>query len=78
MQTKRQLVRIVRTPSGRVQVDPTGKGAGRGAYLCPHRPCWEEALRRRRLQHALKTTLAEEDTAALRAYANTLSNEVRP
>ncbi len=75
---KRQLVRIVRTPSGRVQVDPTGRGAGRGAYLCPRRPCWEEAVRRRRLQHALKTPLAEEDVAALRAYANSLSDEVRP
>ncbi len=75
---KRQLVRIVRTPSGRVELDATGKGAGRGAYLCPRRSCWEEAVRRRRLQRALKTPLAEEDAAALRDFANSLSDEVRP
>ena len=30
---KRDLLRIVRTPSGDVIVDPTGKANGRGAYL---------------------------------------------
>ena len=38
---KRELVRIVRTPAGAVQVDPTGKVAGRGAYLCKARLCWQ-------------------------------------
>ncbi len=38
---KRELVRIVRTPDGAVRVDPTGKVAGRGAYLCKARPCWQ-------------------------------------
>ena len=30
---KRDLLRIVRTPEGKVIVDPTGKANGRGAYL---------------------------------------------
>lgn len=30
---KKELLRIVRTPSGEVIVDPTGKANGRGAYL---------------------------------------------
>ncbi|HUW09157.1 MAG TPA: YlxR family protein, partial [Anaerolineae bacterium] len=34
VQGKRALVRIVRLAGGDVQVDPTGKLAGRGAYLC--------------------------------------------
>jgi len=68
-QGKRQLVRIVRTPTGEVRVDPTGKQAGRGAYLCPTRGCWESALAGQRLQAALKTTLTPESLAALRAYA---------
>ena len=32
---KRDLVRVVRTPQGDVQLDLTGKMAGRGAYVCP-------------------------------------------
>ena len=31
---KRGMVRLVRTGEGRVQVDPTGKRSGRGAYIC--------------------------------------------
>lgn len=30
---KKDLLRIVRTPEGKVIVDPTGKANGRGAYL---------------------------------------------
>lgn len=30
---KKDLLRIVRTPSGEVIVDPSGKANGRGAYL---------------------------------------------
>lgn len=69
---KRELVRVVRTPDGAVQIDPTGKQAGRGAYLCRAHPCWEQALQGSRLAIALKTTLTAEQLAALRAFAATL------
>jgi predicted RNA-binding protein YlxR (DUF448 family) len=51
------MVRIVRTPAGSVQVDATGKLAGRGAYLCAQRSCWEQALKRQRLGVALHTSI---------------------
>ena len=69
---KRELVRVVRTPSGSVQVDPTGKLAGRGAYVCRARACWEQALQGHRLSTALKTNLSADSLAALQAYAATL------
>jgi predicted RNA-binding protein YlxR (DUF448 family) len=69
---KRELVRVVRTPAGRVQVDPTGKLAGRGAYVHKTHACWEQALQGQRLATALKTTIHPDDLAALRAYAATL------
>jgi hypothetical protein len=50
---KRDLVRIVRTPSGDVRVDPTGKASGRGAYLCADPVCWEKARKSRAVQRAL-------------------------
>ena len=31
---KRELTRIVREPDGKVAIDPRGKLAGRGAYIC--------------------------------------------
>lgn len=69
---KRELVRIVRTPTAGVQVDPTGKLAGRGAYLCRSRACWEQALQGQRLAGALKTTLNPDEVAGLRAFMATL------
>ena len=70
---KRQLVRIVRSPDG-VQVDVTGKLAGRGAYLHDRRPCWERGLKGA-LAHALKTELTTEDRERLQAYLETLPEE---
>jgi predicted RNA-binding protein YlxR (DUF448 family) len=52
---KRTLVRVVRTAEGTVEVDPTGKRNGRGAYLHADPACWDLALKRNVLQHALKT-----------------------
>jgi len=56
---KRALIRIVRLP-GSIQVDPSGKLAGRGAYLHDRRSCWEKGLKGA-LARALKTELTEED-----------------
>jgi predicted RNA-binding protein YlxR (DUF448 family) len=70
---KRQLIRIVRTPEG-VQVDPTGKLAGRGAYLHENRPCWERGLKGA-LAHALKIELSPEDRERLTAFIDTLPDE---
>ncbi len=62
---KRGLVRVVRTESG-VQVDPTGKMNGRGAYLCDRDSCWERAANSDILSKALRTTLSAEDREHLR------------
>ena len=70
---KRQLIRIVRSPVG-VQVDPTGKLAGRGAYLHDRRSCWERGLKGA-LAHALKTEIAAEDRERLQEYLETLPEE---
>ena len=65
---KRELIRIVRTIEGRVEVDPTGKKAGRGTYLCPREECWEQGLRKGRLDHVLRYPLPEQDKGALSVY----------
>jgi hypothetical protein len=71
-QGKRDLIRIVRTPQGRVVIDPSGKANGRGAYIHHLRLCWEKALKGGTISHALRTTPAKEDVEALRAFGITL------
>ena len=65
---KRQLVRLVRTAEGEVAIDPTGKAAGRGAYLHDRRSCWQAALANGALEHALRVNLDEAQRAQLRAH----------
>lgn len=70
---KRTMIRIVRTTDG-VQADPTGKKAGRGAYLHDRRQCWERGLKGA-LAHALKTTITDDERAKLEDFMNTLPAE---
>lgn len=53
MKNKRDLIRIVRTPETEILLDPTGKKAGRGAYICPSLECLKSARKSRRLEKAL-------------------------
>jgi len=70
VKSKRELIRVVRTPDGTVCVDETGKDPGRGAYLCRDSVCWEKGIGKGNvLGHSLKVTLSETDRAALLAYA---------
>jgi len=70
---KRELIRIVRTPEG-VRVDPTGKTAGRGAYLHHKRSCWERGLKGA-LARALKTEISSADMDALREFMLTIPED---
>ena len=69
---KRQFVRLVRLPAGGVEIDATGKKAGRGAYICRQASCWQAALKKGRIDAALKTKLAPEDRRRLEEYATTV------
>ena len=73
VQPKRSLIRIVRTPEG-VQVDPTGKIPGRGAYLHELHSCWETGIKGS-LTRSLKTDLTSEDLDLIKAYMETLPVE---
>ncbi len=57
---KRELLRIIRTPDSKIELDVTGKKSGRGAYLCYNMACFQEAIKKKRLGKALKTDLSLE------------------
>ena len=69
---KRHLVRVVRTVEGGVEVDKTGRKAGRGAYLCPAQECWRLAKARKSLDQALAITVGAETWVTLEEYAERL------
>jgi predicted RNA-binding protein YlxR (DUF448 family) len=69
---KWEMVRIVRTPQGTLEIDNRGKKAGRGAYLCRTKDCWEAGLAKKKLEYALKTEISSEQRAELVEYSKTL------
>lgn len=70
---KRQMLRLVRTAEG-ILVDPTGKLAGRGAYLHNRRDCWERALKGP-LAHALKLELSAAERERLEGFMTSLPQD---
>ena len=62
---KRQMIRVVRTPEGAVNLDFSGKMNGRGAYICPNPECLKKALRSKALDRSLEVTIPEEVIARL-------------
>ena len=71
---KRSLIRIVRGPQG-VQIDPTGKISGRGAYLHDRQSCWERGINGA-LAVALKTDINAVEKAELALFMATLPEEI--
>ncbi len=65
MMPKKELIRVVRTPSGEVEIDLTGKKAGRGAYLCGKVSCFKLAKKTKALDRALKQSVGDEIYDAL-------------
>ena len=57
---KRELIRVVRTPEGEVNLDFSGKMNGRGAYICPQSECLKKAIRSKALDRSLEVTIPEQ------------------
>lgn len=66
MKNKRELIRVVRTPDGQIEIDSTGKKSGRGAYICPNVECLNQAIKGKRLQKALEHDIPAEVFEVLR------------
>ena len=62
---KREMIRVVRTPEGNVNLDFSGKMNGRGAYLCPNPECLKKAIRSKALDRSLEVEIPEDVYARL-------------
>ena len=57
---KQELLRIVRSKDGIIEVDLTGKKNGRGAYICKDEECLKKLQKSKRLERVFETDIAEE------------------
>lgn len=58
--SKKELIRVVRSPDGTVTLDLTGKKSGRGAYLCHSAACFKKARKSKRLESSLEVSIPED------------------
>jgi len=60
MKTKKELIRVVRSPEGEISLDTTGKKSGRGAYVCPNAECLRLARKSRKLEKSFSCRISDE------------------
>ena len=58
---KRELLRIVATPSVGIVVDSSGRVNGRGAYVCRDGDCESDGLHRGRVEHVLRVKFEDDN-----------------
>ncbi len=63
---KQELVRIVRSKDGIIEVDLSGKKSGRGAYICKKEECLEKIMKSKRLERIFEQEISSKIYESLR------------
>lgn len=71
--SKKEMIRIVRSPEGNIFMDLKGKASGRGCYICPTIECFENAIKAKSIERALETKIDDQLIETLKEQI--LSNE---
>ena len=58
--SKKGLIRIVKTKENNIFLDETGKANGRGAYICKDKTCLEKAIKSKAINRAFKIEVPDE------------------
>lgn len=60
MKSKKEMMRVLKTPEDEIVLDVTGKKNGRGAYLCKQRECLIKARKNKGLERSFKMSIPNE------------------
>lgn len=60
MKSKKEMMRVIKTPEDEIVLDDTGKRNGRGAYICKERSCLQKAQKSRGLERSLRHAISDE------------------
>ena len=60
MKSKKEMIRVLKTPENEIELDATGRKNGRGAYVCLSQECLEKAVKSRGLERSLKMAVPAE------------------
>ena len=65
MKSKREMIRVIKTPEDEILLDATGRKNGRGAYLCPAMECLKKSVKSKGLERSFKMAIPPEVYQAL-------------
>ena len=57
MKSKKEMIRVIKTPEDEMMIDATGRKNGRGAYICPSRDCLAKAIKSKGLERSFKMSI---------------------
>ena len=60
MKPKAEMTRVVKTADDEIYLDPTGKAAGRGAYVCNNADCLKKLNNKKLLHKAFSTNVGDD------------------
>lgn len=58
---KTDLIRVVKTPTGEILIDKSGRLNGRGAYICKNEGCINNAKKRKSFERAFEINAIDEE-----------------
>lgn len=60
MKSKKELIRVIKTPEDQIEIDLTGRKNGRGAYICNSKECLAKAIKNKGLERSFKMPIPKE------------------
>ena len=74
MKSKRELIRVVKSPEGEISLDNSGKKPGRGAYVCHSADCLKRAEKSKALSRAFGAAIPHNVMDALHEQILAIDN----
>ena len=75
MKSKKEMIRVLRTPENEIVLDATGRKNGRGAQVCLPQDCLEKAVKPRGRERSLKTAIPDEVYEDLKKELNDIEKQ---
>lgn len=75
MKSKKEMMRVLKTPENTFELDATGKKNGRGAYICCSKECLEKAIKSKGLERSFKQAIPKEVYETLKKEMEVLETE---
>ena len=75
MKSKKEMLRVLKTPEGEICLDTTGKKNGRGAYICRQKECLQKARKNKGLERSFKMSISPESYDMLEKEFDQLETE---